>query len=88
MVLKGGTCLAKVYLNYHKFSEDLDFTWKEQENLKGKSMKQIRKICSGLIDGIGITLVEISERCGFDFKFEKDNRRYVQLGGSNKKIKQ
>lgn len=30
LVFKGGTCLAKAYLNYHRFSEDLDFTWKDQ----------------------------------------------------------
>lgn len=84
LVFKGGTCLAKAYLNYHRFSEDLDFTWKSHEILKGKSMKQIRKICSGHINKIGKLLVEISEKYLFDFKFEKHNRAYVQLGGSSK----
>jgi predicted nucleotidyltransferase component of viral defense system len=27
---KGGTCLAKCYLDYFRFSEDIDFTWKNQ----------------------------------------------------------
>lgn len=30
LIFKGGTCLAKCYLNYHRFSADLDFTWKNQ----------------------------------------------------------
>ncbi|MFQ6120702.1 MAG: nucleotidyl transferase AbiEii/AbiGii toxin family protein, partial [Methanosarcinales archaeon] len=58
--LKRGTCLAKVYLNYHRFSEDLDFTWKKQEVFKGKTMKKIRKVCSELINEIGREIKDIS----------------------------
>jgi len=86
LVFKGGTCLAKAYLNYHRFSEDLDFTWKDQQIFAGKGTNQIRGICSGLINEIGDALVEISNKYGFDFKFEKHNREYVQLGGSNKLV--
>ncbi len=86
LVFKGGTCLAKAYLDYHRFSEDLDFTWKNQEIFKGKSMKQIRKLCSASINEIGNALVEISEKYGFDFKFEKNNWNYVHFKGSNKMV--
>ncbi len=86
LVFKGGTCLAKAYLNYHRFSEDIDFTWKDQEIFKGKSMTSIRKICSGHINEVGSALLEISKKYGFYFKFEKHNRDYVQLGGSNKLV--
>jgi predicted nucleotidyltransferase component of viral defense system len=27
-LFKGGTCLVKCYLGYYRFSEDIDFTWK------------------------------------------------------------
>lgn len=84
LIFKGGTCLAKVYLNYHRFSEDLDFTWKKQEIFKNKTMKQIRKVCSGLIDEIGTKIKDISKKYGFDFEFEKDNRNYVEIGGGSK----
>jgi len=84
LIFKGGTCLAKVYLNYHRFSEDLDFTWKKQEIFKNKTMKQIRKVCSGLIDEIGTEIKDVSEKYGFDFEFEKDNRSYVEIGGGGK----
>ena len=46
---KGGTCLMKCHLGYYRFSEDLDFTWIDQEVLKNKSEKQIRKILSNEI---------------------------------------
>ncbi len=46
----------------------------------------IRKICSGHITGIWNALVEISEKYGFDFRFEKHNREYVPPGGSSKMV--
>lgn len=49
-------------------------------------MGRIRKICSGLINEIGGELAKISGNYDFDFKFEKHNREYVQLGGSNKLV--
>ena len=38
-LLKGGTCLIKCYLDYYRFSEDLDFTFKNQELFRSKSKK-------------------------------------------------
>lgn len=40
-VFKGGTCLAKCYLDYFRLSEDIDFTWKDQSVFEGKSQKEI-----------------------------------------------
>src|SRR3989344_6707053 len=51
-VFKGGTCLIKCYLGYYRFSEDLDFSWINQEVLKNKSEKQKRKYLSNEIDKI------------------------------------
>jgi predicted nucleotidyltransferase component of viral defense system len=41
---KGGTCLAKCYLDYFRFSEDIDFTWKDQTVFQGKSQNELRRI--------------------------------------------
>lgn len=38
-VFKGGTCLIKYYLGYYRFSEDIDFTWKDQKVFEAKSQK-------------------------------------------------
>ena len=29
-LFKGGTCLIKGYVGYFRFSEDVDFTWRDQ----------------------------------------------------------
>jgi len=83
-VFKGGTCLIKCYIGYYRFSEDVDFTWKDQKVFDGKSQKEIRGYLSKVIDEIGKIFEGISERRGFDFKCEKHNKRYVELGGGNK----
>jgi predicted nucleotidyltransferase component of viral defense system len=32
-LFKGGTCLMKNYLGYFRFSEDVDFAWKDQGDI-------------------------------------------------------
>jgi len=83
-LFKGGTCLIKGYFGYLRFSEDIDFTWKNQKKLSGKSQNEVRRTLSGTIDRVGKTFEKISKARGFEFKCRKDDRKYVELGGSNK----
>jgi hypothetical protein len=84
LLFKGGTCLIKGYIGYFRFSEDIDFTWRDQSVFEGLSQKQLRRCLSGLIDDVGKLCEEISARLGFDFRCVKSDRNYVELGGSNK----
>ena len=81
---KGGTCLIKCYFDYYRFSEDLDFSWIEQSEFKNKSQKEIRKILSEKINRIMHILSRFIEELGLEFKANKTNKEYVELGGSNK----
>jgi len=81
---KGGTCLAKCYLDYFRFSEDIDFTWKNQNVFENMSQKEIRRYLSNIIDDIGKVFEEIAEKHELDFKCNKNDRNYVELGGGNK----
>jgi len=85
-LFKGGTCLIKSYLGYFRFSEDIDFTWRDQEKLRAMSQKEIRKYLSPVIDDIGSLFEGIAENRGLDFKCNKSNRDYVELGGGNKTL--
>ena len=38
-LFKGGTCLIKSYLGYYRFSEDIDFTWRDQSVFENMSQK-------------------------------------------------
>ena len=79
-VFKGGTCLAKAYLNYFRFSEDLDFTFVNQKLFEGRSTKSIKKICKEKINYFGEQLKNV----GLDFIFDKSDKKYIEIGSNNK----
>jgi predicted nucleotidyltransferase component of viral defense system len=83
-VFKGGTCLIKHHIGYFRFSEDIDFTWRDQSRFNKKSSKEIRKDLSNLIDNTGKIFEGMAKKRGFDFKCVKSDKRYIELGGSNK----
>ena len=74
----------KHHLGYIRFSEDIDFTWKDQSKFNENSSKVIRKELSPLIDDIGKTFEGIAKKRGLDFKCVKSDKKYVELGGSNR----
>jgi len=80
---KGGTCLTKCYLGYYRFSEDMDFTYLNQNEFSGKSNKKLRELMSKKIEELGKLIEVIAKKLDLDFKMEKDNKRYFQFGGSN-----
>jgi len=84
VLFKGGTCLIKSYFGYLRFSEDIDFTWKDQGVFEGMSQKAIRAYLSRVIDNIGEIFEEIAKKRGLDFKCEKSNSDYIEFGGGNK----
>jgi len=86
LVFKGGTCLIKCYLDYFRFSEDIDFTWRDQSVFEDKSQTTIRKTISGYVDELGKLLVNMSEKQGLDFVLDKNDRNYVEFGGGNKTV--
>ncbi len=83
-LFKGGTRLCKAYLDYERFSEDIDFTWKNQEEFAGTSQKRLRQMLSRHIIAIGRILETIAKSRNLDFKSEKEDKKYVEFGGSNK----
>jgi len=80
---KGGTCLIKCYFGYFRFSEDLDFTYLNQKEFDGKSRNKIRESMSEKINRLGELIEFITKQFNLDFKIEKENRKYLQFGGSN-----
>ena len=83
-LFKGGTCLIKHYLGYFRFSDDADFTWRDQSMFEGRTAKGIRRELSRVIDTTGGILERISSARGLDFKCSKNDTEYVEFGGSNK----
>ncbi len=83
-VFKGGTCLIKCYFDYYRFSEDLDFSWKNQQAFSLKSQKEIRRALSAEITAIIQLLGKVAQKLHLNFNPDKSNTKYIELGGSNK----
>lgn len=81
---KGGTCLIKCYLGYYRFSEDLDFTYKNQGLFENKRDAAIRKMLSSEISKLMGVIAALCENIGLDFAAKKNDHRYVEIGGSNR----
>ena len=61
-LFKGGTCLIKCYFGYLRFSEDIDFTWKDQRVFSRMSQKKIRSYLSEVIAETGAVFEQIAEK--------------------------
>lgn len=84
MVFKGGTCLVKAHTDYYRFSEDLDFTWKDISIWEDRTPSQIRKQCYREIDTIIEHLREIADDLDLMFKGDKSDRDQVIIGGGGR----
>jgi len=64
-IFKGGTCIKKCYFETYRFSEDLDFTLREEEHLKEDFLnEQFSSISRWLSEHVG--LVAPPDRFKFD----------------------
>ena len=80
-LLKGGTCLIKNYLDYYRFSEDIDLTWKNQDIFKEKSNREKNESKSDIINKIGKIIKDICDKLNLDFINDKSNGRYYHFSG-------
>ena len=83
LIFKGGTLLARNYLNYPRISEDLDFTHEDSNILrtlrsKGKRETEIRKRVIPIIDDIK----HICDVAHFDFETDRTNTKYIGVRNS------
>lgn len=80
-LLKGGTCLIKNYLDYYRFSEDIDLTWKNQNIFKKKSNREKKEYKSNIINIFGNIIKEICDKLNLDFINDKRNDKYYHFSG-------
>lgn len=80
IIFKGGTLLNKVYLNYHRLSEDLDFSYRNDIDVstrgkRSRAITPIRKKMSSFLSFLGLTSDDLQGK-GFNnstqylFKFQ------------------
>jgi len=86
LVFKGGTCLIKGYVSYFRFSEDLDFSWRNQENWKDVKTSKIRNQCSVIIDKLLPLFSKISHNLDLSFEGDKENPEEVHISSGGRMV--
>lgn len=84
-VFKGGSCLAKCYFGYYRFSVDLDFTWKDHGHLSVGGTELQRRLKAETM-AFGQMLEGTSKRLGLDFRNDLSDKRYFEFGGSKRMV--
>ena len=85
-LFKGGTCLVKCFLGYYRFSEDIDFTWKNQDIFNGLSVKQQKKIVDPIKDETLKLVDRICKNIGLNFENDKSNEKYIEFSGNEMRM--
>lgn len=79
LIFKGGTLLSRNYLKYHRFSEDLDFVFKDSNSIRdlGRSPRE-RKV-KIFLNYFVPELKKIADTLGLDFSADRSNKKYCRM---------
>ena len=86
LAFKGGTCLIKAFLGYYRFSEDIDFTWKNKEIWKNKSSTQVKRNCSGEITKLTEHFKNIAQKLDLNFSGDKSKKDEVHISSGGRMV--
>jgi predicted nucleotidyltransferase component of viral defense system len=79
LIFKGGTLLSRSHLNYHRISEDLDFTYLENQKLSELSSKQRKKAITTFTQQLAERIYEIGKKLDLDFSTDKKDKKYCRV---------
>lgn len=79
LIFKGGTLLSRNYLKYHRFSEDLDFVYKDSNNLRLLTRNNRERKVKSFIDVFVPKLKEIAESLDLDFSENRSDQKYCSI---------
>lgn len=79
LIFKGGTLLSRNYLNYHRFSEDLDFVYINSDELRVLTRNQRERRIKTFIDFFVPQLKKTADTLGLDFSTDRSNTKYCSI---------
>jgi len=79
LIFKGGTLLSRNYLNYHRFSEDLDFVFKDSTSISELTRHARERKVKTFLDSFVPKLKEVADALGFDFSTDRSNKKYCRM---------
>jgi len=79
LIFKGGTLLSSNYLDYHRFSEDLDFVYKYSGELHALKRKAREKRIKEFMDWFVPELKKASDALNLEFSSDRSNARFCTI---------
>src|SRR3989344_308778 len=79
LIFKGGTLLSRKYLNYHRFSEDLDFVFKDSNSIRELTRHARERKVKAFLDIFVPKLKEVADALGLDFSTNRSDKRYCRM---------
>ena len=79
LIFKGGTLLSRNYLKYHRFSEDLDFVFKDSNSIRELTRRARERKIKTFLDSFVPKLKEVADALGFDFSTNRSNKKYCKM---------
>jgi hypothetical protein len=76
----------KAYLGYVRFSEDIDFSWKDQSFRTGKTSSRARSHCSSMVSELVPRLRTISAEAGLGFRGTKGDPEQVSIHAGGRMV--
>ena len=76
---KGGTLLSRNYLNYHRFSEDLDFIHRDSHEWRELNRNQREKKIKQFIDVFVPKLKEVADSLDLEFDTDRANTKFCTI---------
>ena len=79
LIFKGGTLLSRNYLKYHRFSEDLDFVFKDSNKIRLTKRHERERKIKLFIDIFVPKLKEVADSLDLDFSIDRSNQKYCTI---------
>ncbi len=79
LIFKGGTLLSRNYLEYHRFSEDLDFIHRNSHEWRELSRNQREKKIKQFIDAFVLKLKEVTDSLSLEFNTDRSNTKFCTI---------
>ena len=79
LIFKGGTLLSRNYLKYHRFSEDLDFVYKDSNSIRDLTRNARERKVKVFLDHFVPELKKVADSLKLDFSTDRSNKKYCRI---------
>lgn len=79
LIFKGGTLLSRNYLKYHRFSEDLDFVYKNASTIRALYRRARDRKIKIFLDFFTPELKKVADALELEFSTDRSDKRFCRM---------